>query len=83
MRIEQLERQVHSYEMQEVNVDEKDRTIKKLVFANKQLRDDLQREIDRFTLLENKFKEMLVKYNIKSKEVDKSQKALFTMTTGA
>lgn len=83
MKIEQLERLVHSYEMQEVNVDEKDQTIKKLVFANKTLREDLQREIDRYTLLESKFKEMLVKFNIKSKEAERSGQTLFTQMTGA
>lgn len=83
MRIEQLERQVHSYEMQEINVDEKDKTIKKLIFANKTLREDLQREIDRYTMLETKFKQMLVKYNIKARENDRNQKQLFTMHTGA
>jgi hypothetical protein len=66
-----------------VNVDEKDKTIKKLIFANKVLREDLQREIDRYTMLESKFKQMLVKYNVKARENDKNQKQLFTSMTGA
>ena len=82
-RVEQLERQVHSYEMQEVNVDEKDVTIRKLVFANKTLRDDLQREIDRFTLLESKFKQVLMKANIEHRDLEKQQRAMFTLQTGA
>jgi len=78
-----LERVVHSYEMADVKTGEKDTTIKKLVFANKTLREDLEQEIERFNLLQNKYKELLIKYNIASKENTKNQKSLFTMTTGA
>ena len=46
-----LERVVHSYEMADVKTGEKDVTIKKLIFANKTLREDLQQEIERFNLL--------------------------------
>ena len=34
-------------------------------------------------MLQNKYKELLIKYNIASKENSKNQKSLFTMTTGA
>lgn len=69
--------------MADVKTGEKDTTIKKLVFANKTLREDLEQEIERFNLLQNKYKELLIKYNIASKENAKNQKSLFTMTTGA
>lgn len=82
-KIDMLERVVHSYEMTDVKTGEKDMTIKKLVFANKTLREDLQQEIERFNLLQNKYKEMLIKYNIATKENTKNQRSLFTMTTGA
>jgi hypothetical protein len=82
-KIEMLERVVHSYEMADVKTGEKDTTIKKLVFANKTLREDLEQEIERFNMLQNKYKELLIKYNIASKENSKNQKSLFTMTTGA
>ena len=64
-------------------MDEKDQTIKKLVFANKTLREDLAQEIERFNLLQAKFRDLLIKYNIASKENAKNQKSLFEVTTGA
>lgn len=72
-KIEMLERVVHSYEMADVKTGEKDVTIKKLIFANKTLREDLQQEIERFNLLQNKYKELLIKYNISQKENTKNQ----------
>ncbi len=80
--MKQLGRQVLSYEMQEVNVDEKDVTIKKLVFANKTLCADLQREIDRFTLFERKFSTVLMKVNIEHRDLE-SNRAIFTLRMGA
>ena len=50
--------------MKEVNNEEQERTMKKLIFANKQLREDLSREIERYNLLEEKFRGLLVKYNL-------------------
>lgn len=67
-----LERVVHSYEMTDVKTGEKDLTIKKLIFANKTLREDLEQEIERFNLLQNKFKDLLIKYNIATKENNKN-----------
>lgn len=52
---------MHSYEMKELNLDERARTIKKLIEANEQLRGDLSRESDRYVLLENKYKDVLVR----------------------
>ena len=57
--------------------------MKKLIFANKQLREDLSREIERYNLLEQKFRDLLVKYNLTAKENEKNQKLVFTMNTGA
>jgi len=53
------------------------------VFANKTLREDLAQEIERFNLLQSKFRDLLIKYNIASKENAKNQKSLFEVTTGA
>ena len=64
-------------------MEQKDQTIKKLVYANTTLRSDLQREIDRFTQLEAKFREVLIKYNIKVKENSRNQQTLFETATGA
>jgi hypothetical protein len=48
--------------MKDVNMGEKDRTIKKLIDSNRSLKDDLEREMERYVLLENKYKDILVKY---------------------
>lgn len=82
-RVEGLEQALHSAEMKEVNMDEQERTMKKLIFANKQLRDDLSREIERYNLLEEKFRDLLVKYNLAQKQNEKNQKLVFTLGTGA
>ena len=76
-KIEMLERVVHSYEMADVKSGEKDATIKKLVFANKTLRQDLEQEIARFNLLQEKYKELLIKFNIQNREDIKNQQSLF------
>jgi len=81
-RIESLEQELHSYEMKDVNVGEKDHTIKKLIHANRQLKEDLEREMERYTLLENKHKELLVKYKVLAEEHQKYVDMVFTNTTG-
>lgn len=73
---------MHSLEMKEVNLDERERTIKKLIEANKQLREDLIREVDRYTLLEGKYKEMLSKYASVTQENAKNRDLVFGMATG-
>ena len=82
-KVEVLEQQLHSAEMKEVNMGEQEQTMKKLIFANKQLREDLSREIERYNLLEEKFRDLLVKYNLAQKQNDKNQKLIFTLGTGA
>lgn len=66
-----------------MNMEEQEKTMKKLIFANKQLREDLSREIERYNLLEDKFRDLLVKYNLAQRENEKNQKLVFTMGTGA
>ena len=68
--------------MKDVNVGEKDITIKKLIQANKGLKEDLERELERFTLLEQKYKDLLVKFNSLAKENAKYAEMMFTQTTG-
>ena len=82
-KVEHLESALHSAEMKEVNMDEQERTMKKLIFANKQLREDLSREIERYNLLEDKFRGLLVKYNLAQKQNEKNEKLVFSMNTGA
>jgi len=81
-KISNLETLVQSYEMKDVNLDERERTIKKLIDANKQLRDDLHREVDRYTLLEGKYKGVLVKHNILNRENTKNEEMIFSTMTG-
>ncbi len=69
--------------MKDVNVGEKDRTIKKLIDANRTLKEELDRESERFKILEDKYKDLLVKYNMLAKENAKNAQLLFTNTTGA
>lgn len=73
---------MHSHEMKEIDVGSKADTIKKLIGANKQLRDDLGREADRFALLENRYKEVLMKYSTVAKENAKNEDIVFGMSTG-
>ena len=68
--------------MKDVNVEEKDKTIKKLIESNKYLREDLKREAERYTLLEKKYKDLLIKYNVLSKEHASNVEKLFSMNTG-
>ena len=68
--------------MKDVNLDAKDKNIRKLIEANKDLRDKLSLEVERYNLLESKYKDVLVKYNIICKENDKNFKSLFHMSTG-
>ena len=82
-RIEALEAELHLYEMKDVNVGEKDRTIKKLIEANKTLKEELDREMERFVLLEDKYNDLLVKYNLLAKDHAKNAELLFSTTTGA
>ena len=69
--------------MKEVNSGEQETTIKKLIFANRQLREDMTREIERYNLLESKFRDLLVKYNVVTKENTKNKGLIFNMQTGA
>ena len=58
--------------MKDVNLDESKKTIQKLIDANKQLRFDLEREADRYTLLENKYRDVLARFNSLDKENSKN-----------
>ena len=81
-KISNLEQLVHSHEMKEVNLDVRERTIKKLIEANKQLREDLTRETDRYVLLESRYRDVLVRYGIAAKDVHRNEELVFGLTTG-
>ena len=82
-KIKTLETQLQHYSMQDLALEEKDQTIKKLVYATTPLRNDLEREIERFALLEKKFRDNIIKYNIKDRENSRNQQTLFETATGA
>lgn len=58
-------------------------TIKKLLYANNQLREDLTKEIERYHLLESKYKDLLVKHSLVNKQNQKNENIIFGMNTGA
>lgn len=62
-KISNLETVIQHHEMKDVNLDEQKTTIKKLIEANKQLRHDLEKEVDRYQLLEKKYRDVLAKFN--------------------
>ena len=68
--------------MKEINLDEREKTIKKLIDANKQLREDMCREGDRYFILEGKYKEVLVKLQQVQRDNKKNEDLVFGMTTG-
>lgn len=63
-------------------MDEKDRTLKRLIQANHKLQEDLDKELERFALLEQKHKDLLFKFNALAKENAKYAQMLFTQSTG-
>lgn len=81
-KISNLETIIQSHEMKDVNLDESKRTIKKLIDANKQLRSDLEKEVDRYTLLENKYRDVLARFNSLDRANAKNEEMIFGMTTG-
>jgi hypothetical protein len=46
------------------------------------LRSDLEKEVDRYTLLENKYRDVLAKFNSLDKANSKNEEMIFGMTTG-
>lgn len=81
-KISNLETVIQSHEMKDVNLDEQKGTIKKLIEANKQLRYDLEKEVDRYTLLENKYRDVMAKYSSVSRDNKKNEEMIFGMSTG-
>jgi len=85
-----LKDEIQNLEKELKTVDAKDRDIvdletksHKLTEANRALNNDIKNEQKRYEFLEAKYKELLVKYNVTFKDLEKKQDSLFTMSTGA
>lgn len=81
--ISNLESEIKAFEVKDKKVEELEIKSQKLSEANKHLVNDIRNEQKRYEFLESKYKELLIKYNITSKDLEKKQDSLFTMSTGA
>ena len=68
--------------MRDNKLGEREQTIKKLLEANRVLREDQRKETERYTILENKYKDILVKYRVLATENTKYEEMMFQMKTG-
>ena len=66
----------------EFEFKEQERTIKKLIEANKHIREDLQRECDRYTILEARYKEVLYQLSNVTIENQRNEELAFGLSTG-
>lgn len=82
-KINNLEQLVHSYEMKDVNLDEHQRIIKSLTHANKQLVETAKREEARYRLLEEKYRDALLKATAYGESSQYNERLVFGMTTGS
>ena len=81
--MDELETKVKDYEARDVNLHEKTQTVKKLIQTNQMLRDDSVKQTEQFEHLQAKYKDLLVKFNILSKESLRNKELIFTQQTGA
>ena len=81
--ISTLENELKAFEVKDKKVEDLEIKSQKLSEANKLLVNDIRNEQKRYEFLEAKYKELLIKYNITSKDLEKKQDSLFTMSTGA
>lgn len=81
--IQHLEKELKTIEEKDKEIIELQVKSHKLTEANKALMNDVKNEQKRYEFLEAKYKELLVKYNVTFKDLEKKQDSLFTMSTGA
>lgn len=82
-KISGLEKELNFHLNKETVDENKDLMIKKLTQQNKMLREDFEREIKRFSLLEGKYTKLLVEYRTNVKTTEKDRTLMFTNQTGA
>lgn len=63
--------------MRDNKLGEREQTIKKLLEANRILREDQKKETERYTIIENKYKDILVKYKVLATENTKYEEMMF------
>ena len=81
--IENLEKELKTIEKKDEEIQDLQLRTDKLTEANRALMNDVKNEQKRYEFLEAKYKELLVKYNVTFKDLEKKQDSLFTMSTGA
>jgi chromosome segregation ATPase len=81
--IDNLEKELQTIEQKETEITELRQKAEKLSQANRALMNDVSNEQKRYEFLESKYKDLLVKYNVTSKDLEKKQDSLFSVTTGA
>ena len=81
--LETLEKELQSFQNSENELTEMKAKVDKLTEANRALMNDVDGEQKRYEFLEAKYKELLVKYNVACKDLEKKQDSLFSMSTGA
>lgn len=82
-KISNLEQLVHAFEMKDVNLDEHQRMIKSLTQANKQLVEDLKREASRYRMLEEKYRDAIMKATAYGESAKYNERLVFGMSTGS
>ena len=81
--INSLENELRTLGDKNAKIEELEYKAFKLTEANKSLSNDVYNEQKRYEFLESKYRELLIKYNIASKDLEKKEESLFSMSTGA
>ena len=81
--INSLENELRTLGDKNAKIEELEYKSQKLTEVNKSLLNDVLNEQKRYEFLESKYKELLIKYNIASKDLEKKEESLFSMSTGA
>jgi Ca2+-binding EF-hand superfamily protein len=81
--IDNLEKELKTIEKKDKEIGELQLRNDKMTDANRALNSDVKNEQKRYEFLESKYKELLVKYNVTFKDLEKKENSLFALTTGA
>ncbi|CAI2367120.1 unnamed protein product [Moneuplotes crassus] len=81
--IANLEKELQTLSQKEEEIEDFKFRTEKLEHANKALMNDVKNEQKRYEFLESKYKQLLLKYNVTFKDLEKKQDSVFTLSTGA